>query len=297
MGSHTRANMGDCFNTRYLVPILLLASMVASAAPSRTILVTGATGRTGSQVYLALQKMPGLTVRALIRNVTKAQIVLNCSKCDASEGIYVGDVTTPGDKGLGEALSGTESLVITTGPAFHCTLPKVYIGCKFYPGADPKTMSWLAVKNQVATFAKSTGPSLNSKHVVLLSNDMTTTPDNMLDKVGNGHGCFYSLNGEAFTMNSGVQFTIIKPNGLGDGEPGAQELVVAHDDAGWSPTDLNYEFISRSDVARMLTYAVSHPNVTTGLRFDVTANKKGTTPTKDISSLFSQAMYPWDPRH
>jgi len=297
MGDTPKDTMMSYSWAKYLVPLLLAGcATTAAAGATRTILVTGATGRTGSLVYNALQKLPGVTVRALIRNATKAKSVLHCDNCDPSEGIWVGDVTDPTSDGLAAALTGADSLVITTGPAFHCTLPKIYIGCKFYPGADPKTMSWLAVKNQVAVFANSTGPALGDRHVVLLSNDMTTTPDNFLDKVGNGHGCFYSLNGEAFTMNSGMQFTIIKPNGLGDGEPGEQQIVVAHDDAGWSPSDPNYEFIARSDVARMLTYAVSNPSKTTGLRFDVTSNKAGTKPTKDVSELFAQAMYPWDPR-
>ena len=61
--------------------------------------------------------------------------------------------------------------------------------------------------------------------------------------------------------------------------------MVAHDDEGWSPTDRNYEFIARADVARLLTYAATHPDETAGLRFDVTAKKDGTPPTTDVAAF------------
>jgi len=273
----------------FLAVALLLCIHATSSHP--VVTVTGATGHTGSLVYLTL-KQQNVTVRALVRNVTKAREYLGCNKCDETEGVYVGDVTKP--ETLVPAMAGATTVVITTGPAYHCLVPSIYVGCKYYPGADPETMSWEAVKNQVAAFANNTGGE--ERHVVLVSNDLTTTPDNFLDKIDNGHGCFYALNGEAFTMSSGMPFTIVKPNGLGEGNPAQKEIVVAHDDQGWSPLDLNYEFIARSDVARLLAYAAMHPEDTVGLRFDVTSKKEGGAPTKDVSAVFRDAMYEWDPR-
>lgn len=273
-----------------LTLLCFAATVVASLGGDRTVLITGATGHTGSLVYKAL-KGQNLTIRALVRNTTKAREVLDCTTCDEQEGIYVGDITQ--QSSMIPAMSGVDSLVITTGPADHCLVPKAYIGCKFYPGADPKTIQWQGVKNQVSIFANSSGRPLQQRHVVLLSNDLTTVPDNFLDKIGNAHGTFYALNGEAFVMSAGVPFTILKPNGLGDGDAGLQEIVVAHDDQGWSPLDLNYEFIARADVARLLTYAVLNPEKASGLRFDVTSKKTGGTPTTDVSVLFETARYPW----
>jgi len=123
-------------------------------AATRTVLVTGATGRTGSKVYLKLQAQ-GVHVKALIRNATRAREVLHCNACNASEGFYVGDITQPDT--LREAMAHTDSLVITTGPAYHCTIPKLYIGCKYYAGADPKTISWLGVKNRWPAFSTRLG--------------------------------------------------------------------------------------------------------------------------------------------
>lgn len=271
----------------------VLAATLCIAAEGRVVVVTGATGGTGSSVYLAL-KAKGVTVRGLVRNVTKAKHILGCRACDASDGIFVGDITQQNT--LGPAMAGADTLVITTGPAYHCKIPSLYIGCKFYPGADPKTMAWEGVKHQVSAFAISSGPAFTKRHVILLSNDLTTVPNNFLDKIDDGHGTFYALNGEAFAMSSGIPFTIIKPNGLNDGEAGKKEIIIAHDDQGWSPTNLNTEFISRADLTRLLVYATLNPEQTKGLRFDVTSKQLGGTPTTDVSKLFSKAEFPWDPR-
>jgi hypothetical protein len=235
-----------------------------------------------------------LLVRGLVQNTTLARERLGCDKCDASEGIYVGDITKPAT--LSAALADADTLVITTGPGYHCVIPSAYIDCKYYPGADPETIAWHGVKNQVAAFANSTGPELAARHVVLISNDLTTIPNNFLDKIGNGNGCFYALQGEMFTVASGIPYTIIKPNGLNNGNGSVQELVVAHDDEGWKPKDLNFEFITRTDLARLLVYAAMNPKETTGLRFDVTAKKDGKTPTTNTAEVFASAMSPWDPR-
>jgi len=271
----------------------LLILYISHVYSDRIVTITGATGHTGSLVYSSL-KQQGLRVRGLVRNITKARQVLQCVKCDASEGIFVGDISQPAT--LVPAMDGAHSLIITTGPAYHCLVPSIYVGCKYYAGADPKAISWLGVKNQVAVFANSTGPAPADRHVILLSNDLTTLPDNFIDKVGGCYGCFYALNGEAFTMASGLPYTIIKPNGLNDAPAATKEIVVAHDDAGWKPTDLNYEFIGRSDVARLISYAATHPDMARGLRFDVTSLKSGGTPTHDVSAVFCAALNPWDPR-
>jgi len=268
----------------------VLAAVLCTICASRTVLVTGATGHTGSTVYLAL-KSQGVTVHGLVRNVTKARDLLKCGACNASDGIFVGDITKP--ETLAAAMAGADTLVITTGPAYHCKIPAIYIGCHFYPGADPKTIAWEGVKNQVSAFASSPGPALKDRHVILLSNDLTTVPDNFLDKIDNSHGTFYALNGEVFTMASGVPFTILKPNGLNDGDPAKKEILVAHDDEGWNAMNPNTEFITRSDVARLLTYAALNPEKTKGLRFDVTSKKLFGTPTTDVSKVFAAAEYPW----
>lgn len=260
-------------------------------ADSRTVVVTGATGRTGSSVYLALQSQ-GIDVRGLIRDQQKARDRLGCDKCDESEGIFIGDITDAST--LSGIMQGADGLVITTAPAYHCTIPSIYVGCHYYEGAEPYNISWLGVKNQVSAFASSSGPDAADRHVVLMSNTLTTQPDNYLDKVGDGHGCFYGLQGEVYLLGSGVPSTIIKASGLSEGEGGKKEILVGHDDEAWNPVNPNLAYITRGDVSRLLAYAAENPETTKGLRFDVTSKNMGGTPTTDVSTVFQAARLPWD---
>ena len=64
---------------------------VLIGASAEIVLVTGATGQTGSLAYFQL-KAAGFETRALVRNATKAQAILQCGACSEKEGVYVGDV-------------------------------------------------------------------------------------------------------------------------------------------------------------------------------------------------------------
>ena len=73
------------FSSLFVAAAAVLVAAVA-AAPG-PVLVTGATGRLGSQVYKLLRAQRGAgNVRAMVTNLTKAKEVLGCTKCDASEG-------------------------------------------------------------------------------------------------------------------------------------------------------------------------------------------------------------------
>lgn len=267
---------------------LIAAGLVI--AESRTVVVTGATGRTGSSVYLALQSQ-GVDVRGLIRDQEKARDRLGCDKCDESEGIFIGDITDAST--LSGVMEGADGLVITTAPAYHCTIPSLYVGCHYYEGAEPYNISWLGVKNQVSAFASSSGPAAADRHVVLMSNTLTTQPNNYLDSVGDGHGCFYGLQGEVYLLGSGVPSTIIKASGLSEGDGGQKEILVGHDDEAWNPVNPNLAYITRGDVSRLLAYAAENPETTKRLRFDVTSKNMGGTPTTDVSTVFEAARLPW----
>ena len=103
--------------------LLLLASCgllcaAATAAMPRTVLVTGASGRTGKVLYAQLKARSDIAeVRALVRAssdaVSKARAALNCTKCDASEGVFYGDVTIPST--LEKPMVGVDTVVITVG--------------------------------------------------------------------------------------------------------------------------------------------------------------------------------------
>merc|ERR1719336_2860684 len=113
----------------------LLFAAAASQAAGLEVLVTGATGGTGAALYRQL-KAQGVGVRAFVRNATKAREVLGCSKCDASEGIFVGDVTS--DDPLAEAAKGATALAIVTSAmpiCSHTGFPPT--DCHYPEGAYP----------------------------------------------------------------------------------------------------------------------------------------------------------------
>ena len=155
---------------RFLVFMLLAGHSVASSS-NRTVVVTGATGRSGVLTYKALQAK-GLNVRAVVRNITKARLVLNCSACDASEGIFVGSQPRPfipdshllralsGDindaASLAPAMTGADALVSTVGCTEKCVIP---FDCHFLPGEAPKEILFDGLKNQVSAKNPNPNPS------------------------------------------------------------------------------------------------------------------------------------------
>merc|ERR1712032_1464665 len=102
----------------------------------------------------------------------------------------------------------------------------------------------------------------------------TTNPDSFLEKMGNGHIGFFKLNEEAFLMNSGLPFAIVKPCGLTNGPAAQNELIVGHDDK----IKVTPPTVSRSDVARVMAEALLNPEEAA---------------TTDVSTVLKAAKYPW----
>ncbi|EOD27886.1 hypothetical protein EMIHUDRAFT_434925 [Emiliania huxleyi CCMP1516] len=214
------------------------SELANDAASSPRVLVTGATGRTGSALYLQLKADSRIAeVRALVRNVTKARELLGCKACDESEGVFVGDVTKP------ETLTAASTGVDT-----------VAIAAAVGGGASQKEMRAVefdGVEHQVAALAQQNARALPSLRVVLCSSMGTTDPKPAPFK--GGSVLFWKLNAEAFLLGSGVGSTIVKPCGLSSGEAGMHGLGVSHNDDLPSPGTF---LVARADVARVMREAV-----------------------------------------
>merc|ERR1712086_243489 len=268
------------FPLRFMLLLICTLGVSALALPQQasqtgeTILVTGATGRTGSLIYKEL-KASGFTVRGLLRNVTKAKEYLDCGACTADDGIFIGDVTKP--ETLSAPMKGVKRVVIAVGSV---PLSDGKGGFYFPKGAYPKDIDWHGANNQVRAAA-----AAGVEHVLLVSSMGTTTPDSFLDKLGNGWALFYKLNSEAFIMSSGLQFTIVKPSGLTDTAPGKAMLLVGHDDSITNQTTMS---VTRGDVANVLVEAIKMPANGANARFDLSSD--GSKPaTGDFKALFKQA--------
>tara|TARA_B110001452_G_scaffold54769_1_gene42218 strand:+ start:203 stop:1066 length:864 start_codon:yes stop_codon:yes gene_type:complete len=253
------------------------------ATQARPVLVVGATGQTGSRTYLLLKKK-GVPVRGIVLNASKARQVLGCVKCDASEGIFVADVTKPAT--LAEPSAGAGSLVIATGPNTICDPYPTNCSCP--KGQCPIDVDWIGGKNMISAFARASAP-YGLGQVVMVSSDNTCFADNSLHADTDPLNGFYKLNAEAFLMNSGLPYTIIKPCGLTNASPGNLSLDVFHNDA----KTTGHGVIARADIARLIDTALRNPEASSGLRFDFCSKPGPGTPDSGLVGVLERARYQW----
>jgi hypothetical protein len=116
----------------------------AETAGLPIVVVTGATGRTGSLMYAGLRDSGKVVVRAFVHsNVTEARRILNCSSCDESEGVYYGDVTNVTT--LLPVMAGASAVACGIGAT------------EAQPETLEEAIEFRGVENQVAALANQTG--------------------------------------------------------------------------------------------------------------------------------------------
>jgi len=258
---------------RMLVLALAVAYTSCTIVTNATVhvLVTGATGRTGSLLYKQLKADSRVSsVRALVRNATKAKAILGCTKCDASEGIYIGDVTKPAT--LTHAMAGVDTVAIAAGVGGGAS------------ASQTKAVEYTGVENQAAALAMQ-NVSLASLRVVLCSSMGTETPPT----ASSGSVFFWKLNAEAFLFGSGIASTVVKPCGLQDGPSGQHTLGTSHNDV---LPDPHLFMINRADVAAVMKEAIIQR--TASLRFDL-CSLPGSQAT-DPAEVLKSATWPWQKR-
>ena len=255
---------------------LLLSALSAATPPN--VLVTGASGGTGVLLYHQLKADSRVgSVSALVhgdgddKSKAKASRALGCTACNASDGVFFGDVTEPAT--LDAAMKGVNTLAIAVGSPF--TANKTL----------QKAIEFTGVENQVAALAASDG-ALSEKRVIFCSSMATTNPHP--SPFEGGPVLFWKLNAEAFLGSAGIGNTIVKPCGIeGTYGRGGKELTVGHDDA------LRIAgAISRADLAAVMVEAVVQRP--TQLRFDLCVGDG--PPTTDLSALLKTAQWPWGKR-
>ena len=244
----------------------------------RTVLVTGAGGRTGGIVFEKLKKAPErFAARGLVRTEEAK------AKLGGGENVFVGDVTKA-ESLPAAAFAGIDALVITTS-----AVPKMKPGFdpskggrpEFYyeENGYPEQVDWIGQKNQVDA-AKAAG----CKHIVLVGSMGGQNPNHMLNSLGNGKVLIWKRKAEEYLSQSGIPYTIIRAGGLQDKEGGIRELLVAKDDE-LLTTDT--KSITRSDVAELCVQALSLPD-SHNKAFDVASKPEGQgSPTTDFKSLFA----------
>lgn len=193
-----------------------------------TVLVAGATGRTGTAVVGQLLA-EGYSVRALVRDPVKARAAFG-----DKVNYFTGDVTDPAT--LTPAMQGADAVITA-------------IGAKGAKGASrPEVIDYAGVRN-LAVAASVAGV----RQFVLVSSRSVTKQDHPLNRMF-GDVLIWKLKGEDALRASGVPYTIIRPGGLGDGKPGEHAFVIEQGDKSAGQTT-----IARADLATICVQALKYP--------------------------------------
>jgi nucleoside-diphosphate-sugar epimerase len=174
--------MVSFFSTLLIALPALVAGFEAPVEGGATVLVTGATGRTGSLLYAKLKADSRVgTVRALVTSLDKARSTLKCTKCDPSEGIYLGNVTQLST--LTAAMKGVTTVAIT-------------VGASPYSSPDlQRAIELTGVQNQVRALAAGGGAASAAELRVVLCSSMGTSAPSPKPEEG-GSILFWKLNAE-----------------------------------------------------------------------------------------------------
>ncbi|TVQ10014.1 MAG: SDR family oxidoreductase [Leptolyngbya sp. DLM2.Bin27] len=251
--------------------------------PPLQVLVTGATGRTGALVVQKLQQHPDqFTVRSFARSEQKANDLFG-----TTANLYLGDIANPAD--LQPALENCDALVILTSAIPQMKAPPEP-GQRpefIYPeGGTPEQIDYQGQLNQIEA-AKTAGV----KHIVLVGSMGGTNEQHPLNRMANGNILIWKRQAEAYLIDSGIDYTIIRAGGLQDQPGGQRELIVGKDDTMLAqPPDGIPTSIPRADVAEVVVQALLAPSAR-NKAFDVISKPEGTPQavvTTDFEALFEQ---------
>lgn len=248
----------------------------------KKILVTGATGRTGSLVFRKLTQLKHeFSVTGLARFEAKVKELFG-----TTNGFFFGDISD--QEILQSALTGCQGLVILTsatpkikGEIVPGTRPEFY----FPENATPEIVDWLGQKNQIDA-AKEAGVS----HIVLVGSMGGTNENHPLNSIGNGKILIWKRKAEQYLIDSGIDYTIIHPGGLQDAPGGVRELVVGkNDELLTNPPQGIPTSIPRADVAEVVVQALREP-AARNKSFDIISKPEGdetAVVTRDFTALFN----------
>ncbi|MGD1921315.1 MAG: SDR family oxidoreductase [Pleurocapsa sp.] len=249
----------------------------------KKVLVTGATGRTGSIVLKKLSSQPEeFTAVGFARSPEKIEQMYGSTK-----DFVVGDITNKSEVEV--AVEGCDGLVILTSavpkmvaPPSEGKPPEFAYDSK----GMPEIVDYQGQINQIDA-AKQAGV----EHIILVGSMGGTKEDHVLNRMGNGNILVWKRKAEQYLIDSGVDYTIIRAGGLLNETGGVRELLVGKDDLlSIDPPDGATNSIPREDVANLVINALNEPNAR-NKAFDVVSKLENTpnaSITKDFASLFAQ---------
>lgn len=250
---------------------------------TKRVLVTGATGKTGSLVLKKLrQQSDKFQVFGFTRSLLKVEELFG-----STEGFFLGDIKDKSS--LETSLEGCSALVILTSAVPQMKAPpqpgeRPQFG--YEPDGMPEIVDYQGQKNQIDA-AKQAGV----EHIVLVGSMGGTNPNHPLNQMGKGNILIWKRKAEQYLIDSGIDYTIIRAGGLLDQEGGVRELLVGKDDTLLNnPPDGIPTSIPRADVAEVVVQALKEPNAR-NKAFDLISKPQdapNAVVTKDFAALFQQ---------
>jgi uncharacterized protein YbjT (DUF2867 family) len=249
----------------------------------KKVLVTGATGRTGSLVFKKLQQRDEFEVLGFARSREKIKDLFG-----SEASFFFGDIK---DKNtLTQALTGCQALVILTSATPKMKAPPTQPGERpefEYPsGGTPEEVDYQGQKNQIDAAIEA-----GVEQIVLVGSMGGTDENHPLNKLGNGNILIWKRKAEQYLINSGISYTIIRAGGLIDEPGGRRELLVGKDDNLLNnPPNGIKTVIPRADVAEVVIQALRETNAK-NKAFDIISKPEddlSATPTRDFAALFAQ---------
>lgn len=247
-----------------------------------SVIVSGASGRTGSIVYNLL-KESRTPVKGLVRDEEKGK-----EKLGADADLIVCDITDREGLMSNFKESGAKSLVLLSSavPQLIAAGPPPVFA--FPVTGMPEAIDYHGAVNQIDAAIAS-----GITHIVMVGSMGSTDINNMLNKLGNGKILVWKRLAEEYLIDKcdteNLKYTVINPAGLVDKESGEKEIIFGKADSLFERFE-NYECsIARADVARVVVAALEDPNAK-NKAFDVGSHtREGFTRTLEFSTLFNAA--------
>ena len=249
----------------------------------KKVLVTGATGRTGSLVVKKLKSLANeFEVIGFARSAEKVQQLF-----DTTEGFTIGDILKP--EQLSIAMKDCQALVILTSSVPRMKTPPSEgkpPEFDFEENGFPEQVDWLGQKNQIDIAKK-----LGVEHIILVGSMGGTNENHPLNRLGDAKILIWKRKAEQYLIDSGIDYTIVRAGGLLNQPDGRRELIVGKDDNFLTSTPNNIStVIPRGDVANVVIEALRQPNAR-NKAFDVISKPEDDTEatiTSDWQGLFAQ---------
>ncbi|WP_299493314.1 SDR family oxidoreductase [Acaryochloris sp. IP29b_bin.137] len=244
------------------------------------VLVTGATGQTGSIVVHKLrERTDRFEVVCFARSAEKAQ-----EKLGSVDGVEIGDVMDRAS--IDRAIAGCDALVILSssvlvmkGPPQPGQRPEF----EFLPGAYPEDIDYNGQRNLIDAAV-----AVGVQHIVQVGSMGGTDKNHYLNTLGNGNVLIWKRQAEQYLIDSGIHYTIVRAGGLIDERGGHREILVGKDDSFFIPEQNMPHKLPRADVAEVVVQALLEPNAQNKAFDVVTREEDEALPTSDFAALFAQ---------